>query len=256
MEYTEAGEPKGFDSANDVALADALKLVMQMHEGAKPRTVRKFLVGIAIHGNESGISVFAERYEESYVRLDRAEADVFRAQPERLVSIPCDFWRIGMAIDADASGCFAASNLGHTTEMTGSELPYRMRDRTSGELHNERVRLSQLAWGVHFPRRSLIALAEDPNWQAWGNVASALQNRGRRGRPQVWKWDEAKVALTIEAARNPEIIRGGTGPIVQFINDEMRQMHFEQLPDIKDVEAYARRFFGLWSEPDLGPPID
>ncbi len=256
MEYTSDGEPKGFDPANDIALADALNFVMGMHETARPLTVRKFIVGIAIHGNESGITAFAGHYEESYVRLDRTEPNVYRASPERFAAIPCDFWRIGMAIDENAGGCFANNNLGHITEMTASELPYRMRDMTHGELQNERVNLAQSAWGVHFPRHSLIALADDPEWQAWGHVALALQNRGKRGRPHTWKWDEVKAALTIEAARNPDILSGGSGPIIQFINDAMRQMHFEQLPDIKDVEAYARRFSGLWSESDLGPPAD
>ena len=256
MEYTDDGEPKGFDPEHDISLSGALDLVMHMHPSAKPLTVRKFLIGIAVHDNESGICGYAERFEESYVRIDRTEASPFRGTPECFVGIPCDFWRIGMAIDDDARGCFAANNLGHITEITASELPYRMRDMAYGELQNERVNLAQFAWGVHFPRRRLIALAEDLQWQEWGDVPLAVQNRGKRGRPAAWKWDEVKAALTIEAAQNPAILKGGAGPLVQFINGEMRRLHYEQLPDRKDVDAYVRHFSWLWNDDDPFAPTD
>ncbi|MEZ5744354.1 MAG: hypothetical protein R3D89_11695 [Sphingomonadaceae bacterium] len=254
MEYTEDGEPNGFDPEHDISLSGALDLVMHMHPTAKPLTVRKFLIGIAVHDNESGICGYAERFEESYVRIDRPDASMFRATPENFAAIPSDFWRIGMAIGEDARGCFAANNLSHITEVTASELPYRMRDMSYGELQNDRVDLAQFARGVHFPKQRLIALAEDPQWQAWGDVALLLQNRGKRGRPPAWKWDEVKAALTIEAAQNPEILEGGAGPIVQFINNEMRRLHYEQLPDRKEVDAYVRQFSWLWAEADEPPP--
>lgn len=229
---------------------------MHMHKTAKPRTVRKFLIGVALHGNESGICGYAERFEESYVRLDRSEVVSYLGEPETFSPISADFWRIGMAISDGAGASFAANNLSHETELTASELPYRMRDRTTLGIQNERVILTQSAWGVHFPRQRLTALAEDPQWQAWGDVALALRDRGMRGRPKVWKWDEVKVALTIEAAQNPEILRQGPGAIVQFINDELRHRHFEQIPDRKEVDAYVRRFSALWEPPELGPPVD
>ncbi|OYX67028.1 MAG: hypothetical protein B7Y88_04190 [Sphingomonadales bacterium 32-64-17] len=253
MEYTEDGKPKGFDPEHDISLSQAVDVVMHMHPSAKPLTVRKFLIGIAVHDNESGICGYAARFEESYVRIDRPDTSPFRAPPDVFVAIPSDFWRIGMAINNDARSSFEANNLGHITEVTASELPYRMRDKAYGDLQNERVNLTQFAWGVHFPKNSLMALAEDPQWQAWGDVALALQNRGRRGRPPAWKWDEVKAALTIEAAQNPEILNGGAGPIVQFINYEMRQRHYEQIPDRKDVDAFVRHFSWLWAE-DEPPP--
>ena len=256
LEYTEEGEPKGFDPVHDISLSEALDWVMHKHTFAKPLTVRKFLIGIAIHGNDSGILGYAERFEESYVRVDRLKVAPYRSPPESFTSIPNDFWQIGMALDHEAKDCFAANNLGHIMEIALGELPYRMRDMGHGELQTESVRLAQFAWGVHFPRQRLIALAEDPQWQAWGDVALALQNRGKRGRPQVWKWDEVKAALTVAVAQNPEILKDGPGAIVQFINSEMRRLHYDQIPDRKEVDAYVRHFSRLWGEPDTGPPAD
>jgi hypothetical protein len=256
LEHTEHGEPKGFDPDLYISLSQALDLVMHMHPSARPETVRKFLIGIAIHDIETGICGYSERFEESYVRIDRAEPSLYRATPEHFSAIPSDFWRMGMAMGNEAGRSFAVHNLGHVTELTVSELPYRMRDMPYGELQNERIRLTQFAWGVHFPKQTLIGLAEDPKWQVWADVALALRNRGMRGRPPAWKWDEVKAALTIEASRNPEILQKGPGPILQFINFEMRRLHHEQLPDRKDVDAYVRHFSWLWQTPDPdAPPI-
>ena len=252
MEYNKAGEPKGFDPEHDISLSEALDLVMHMHPSAKPLTVRKFLIGIAIHENQTGLCGFAQRFEESYVRIDRPEPTLFRGAPEYFMGIPHDFWRIGMAIDENASGCFAANDLGHVTTVSVSDLPYRLRDMSNGDLQNERVELAQFAWCIHFPKPKLIALAEDPQWQAWGDVSLALQNRGKRGRPATWKWDEVKVALTIEAARNPRLLGRGSGPIREFINSEMRRLHYEQIPDRNDVDRYVNLFSDLWG----GPPPD
>ncbi len=246
MEYSEEGEPKGFDPEHDISLSDAFALVKQMHPTATSLTVRKFIIGIAIHGNESRICGYAERFEESYVRIDDPEGGIYRGRPEHFASVDPDFWRIGMAITDNPEGSFAANNLHHVTDMTVGELPYRMRDMGNGELQSQKVRLSQFAWGVHFPKEDLIRLANDREWQAWGAVATALQNRGKRGRPPTWKWDEVKASLTIEAARNPAILAKGAGPIVQFINAEMRRRHWEQVPDRKEVDEYIDNFRWLW----------
>jgi hypothetical protein len=256
LEYTEQGEPKGFDSQQDISLSSALCVVMHLHPSAKPETVRKFIVGIAIQSTDSGMLGYAERFEESYVRLDRKQTSVYRSSPERFAAIPTDFWRISMAVDENAKASFAADAIDHHTEMTASELPYRIRDSSYGELQSDRVRLSQIAKGIHFPLEKLIALARDAEWQAWGGVAAKLERRGKRGRPQTWKWDEVKSALTIEAARNPEILQGGAGGIVQFINDEMRRLHHEQIPDRKEVDDYVRHFSSLWAPPAAEPPAE
>lgn len=245
---------EGFDPDRYIMLSDAFSLVSNMHESARPLTVRKFLIGIALHGNQSGVCGYANRFKESYVRLDSEVTAPYRSKQEKGEAIPIDFWRIGMALDHEAAASFAANNLGHISELTASELPYRMRDTGDGGLQNERVQLIQLANDVHFFRAPLEALASDPQWQAWGDVAQALENRRKHGRPAEWKWDQVKVALTIEAARYPSIIDAGPGPIVQFINTEMAQLHYGGVPDQKDVYAYARLFSEVIGEPQEPPP--
>lgn len=65
------------------------------------------------------------------------------------------------------------------------------------------------------------------------------------------------MALTIEAAHNPDILTQGAGPIRQFINDYMRHLHGEQLPERKEVDRYVDLFSRLWKDlADEGPPID
>ncbi|WP_292937298.1 MULTISPECIES: hypothetical protein [unclassified Novosphingobium] len=247
----------GFDPEIDISLSDAFEAVRQMHTTATPLTVRKFLIGVALHGDQSGLAGYVSEYRESCVRIDRPDLSAFQVQPEHFTSIPCDFWRIGMAIGANAKAEFAVGNLGHITEMTASELPYRLRDRYSTDLQNERVSLSQIAYGIHFPKAQLLALAEDPGWQAWGAVSTAIDGRRKHGAPTQWKWDEVKVALTVEAARNPDILNQGAGPIRQFINDYMRQLHCDQLPERKEVQRYVERFSCLWNDlEDEGPPLD
>ncbi len=256
MSSTNTGCEPGFCPDTFITLGDACTTIAQIHKTAKPATIRKFLVGAAFYGNQSGLEGYAERFEESYVRLDRSDVGAYRATPETYSSIPRDFWRIQMALSEDAKRVFAVGNLSHITEMTVSELPYRLRDRGADSLQNERVCLSQFAWGVHFPREHLLALVEDPEWQAWGSVALALRIRGKQGHPKVWKWDEVKVALTIEAARNPEILKKGPGAIVQFMNDEFRHRHHEQIPERKEVDAYVKYFAALWAAPEEGAPTD
>ncbi|MDA9918633.1 hypothetical protein N9D37_01980 [Erythrobacter sp.] len=254
MERIDRSDVNAFESRDFVPLSGALDVVRHMHTSAKPMTVRKFLVGIAIHGSDSGMLAYAERFDESYVRLDREHASVYHSSPRHFESIPNDFWRIGMACGEEANSSFAANSIDHNTELTVSELSPRIRDMAYGELQSERVRLTQIAVGIHFPLERLLALAKDPEWQAWGSVAQAISNRGKNGRPKEWKWDEVKSALTIEAARNPEILAGGAGKIIQFINDEMRHLHYEQLPDRKEVDAYVRHFSYLWAPPASDAP--
>lgn len=255
MIYSDDGSPLGFDPEIDISLADAFEAVRQMHKTAAPLSVRKFLVGIALQGKQSLITGFASCFREPYTRIDRPDLPAFQNPPEKFTSIPCDFWRIGMAIGPNAKAEFGNGNLGHITEMTASELPYRLRDRYPTELQNERVSLSQIAYSIHFPKAQLLVLAEDPGWQAWGAVSTAIDDRRKQGAPREWKWDEVKTALTVEAARNPEILTQGAGPIRQFINDRMRKLHYEQLPERKEVQRYADLFSFLWNSlEDESPP--
>lgn len=257
MRYSDDGRPVGFDPDTDIALADAFEEVRQMHPTATPLTVRKFIIGAALNGDQSGLTGFAAEYQESFIRIDRPHLPAFRMPKDEFTSIPCDFWRIGMAIGPQAGAEFASGNLGRITEMTASDLAYRMRDRHSSALQNERVSLSQIAYGVYFPKAHLLALAADPGWQAWGTISTAIDSRKQQGAPAKWKWDEVKAALTMEAARNADILTQGAGPIRQFINDHMRHLHGEQLPERKEVDRYVDLFSRLWKDlADEGPPID
>jgi hypothetical protein len=257
LRYSDDGRPVGFDPDTDIALADAFEEVRQMHSSATPLTVRKFIIGAALNYRVSGLTGYAAEYQESFIRIDRPNLPAFRMPKDEFTSIPCDFWRIGMAIARNAKAEFEAGNLGHITEMTASDLPYRMRDRQSTALQNERVSLSQIAYGVHFPKAHFLALAEDPAWQSWGSISAAIDSRRQQGAPPKWKWDEVKVALTIEAAHNPDVLTQGAGPIRQFINDHMRHLHGEQLPERKEVDRYVALFSQLWSDlEDEGAPID
>jgi hypothetical protein len=236
-------EPEGFCNDEDISLFDAEMLVKARHPKAKTSTIRKFLVGLPLHGAITG---YAESYLEVFERLDEPQHGLYDGGLDKFTGIPCDFWRIEMAILQDfASGC-----LTNEVKMTQSELPYRMRRAVgSGELENERVRLWQKATNIHFPKADLIRFAEEPEWQAWGSTATALINRRMNGRPAGWKWDEAKVALTIEASQRPAVLQN-LGSIVAFINDQMQMLHHGDFPEKKDVYAYARLFSGLWRAPN------
>lgn len=251
-----------FDAEDWMPLSEAYEYVRTLHPTATPLTVRKFLVAISFCQSQSLIGVYAETYRESAVRIDRDDAPLLRRICEQGESIPVDFWRLGMAMEPLADGSFKASNLASSTQLTVAELPYRMRDKGGGEIQSEQVELLQMAEGVHFQRDGLIALAVDPSWQRWWDLAYQIAgNRGARGRPASWSWDRVKVELTIEAARNPEILNFGPAPIVAYMTETMRQLHDDQIPDHKTFYEYANLFLGLWNaardgpcEPDCGPP--
>lgn len=242
-------EPEGFRNDEDISLLDAEMLVKELHPTATTLTIRKFLIGLPLHGAISG---YAESYREGFERLDELEHGPYDGGHDKFTSIPYDFWRIEMAILQDfASGCLA-----NEVEMTQSELPYRMRRAVgSSELENERVKLWQKATNIHFPKADLIRFADEREWQAWGSTAKALMDPRKKGRPAAWKWDEAKVALTIEASQRPAVLQSA-GSIVEFINDHMRMLHHDDLPNQKEVYAYARLFSGLWRkrDPNDSPP--
>lgn len=238
----------GYDPEYFISLADAFTLVSNMKKAAKPRTVRKFLIGAAMHGSQSGLEVFAEKYQESYTRIDRNCSQF--THTEYQARIPTDFWRICMAIEPEAPACFYHSNLAHISQMTMSELPYRMRDPSGGELQNEQVELFQMATDVHLAKKSLIELAKDGQWQHWGAIDKALA----RGRRPKWQWDKVIIALTREAASNPTILDEGVGPIVDFMKHEFEGLNDGGRPDDADMYYYARKLAVTYSEPEGGAP--
>lgn len=223
-----------FDKEHFVRLPSAIALVSDVRRRVSSLSARKFLVGIAKAGI---IDAFAERYTETVQRIDEVDLPMLRFAPEIGSVIPIDFWRYSLAVEAESEQCFRAGNLGNDYSIGFDQLPYRFRKNFAVELPDKRMRLFQLAEGVYFPRADLEAYLRDPKWQSW--IAEPEPSR-KRGRIPEWKWDEVKAALTREAASDSDLLKQGTGAIVNFMAAEFRHLHDEQQPDLSELYAYAQ----------------
>lgn len=233
-----------FDPEYYVPLGEAVGLVKSVRPNGNVTllTIRKFLVGL---GHSGEIDTFAKRYSEVIVHTDEPELGPYRSTWNPSDSLPIDFWRYSIATGEFAKECFEAGNVGNDFATTWDRLDRRIRknDLFSGS----RCRVTQNAEQVYFPRQEVEAYARDPNWQRWIRLIDESEIEKKRGRIPIWKWDQVKASLTMEAARDPSILEGGTGPIVQYMISEFRTLHYEQHPDISELYEYARL---LTSEPD------
>jgi hypothetical protein len=240
-----------FDPEYHVPLGEAVGLVKSVRPTGKVTslTIRKFLVGLA-HSGE--VDTFAKRFSEVIVHNDEPELPAYRSRWNPSDSLPIDFWRYSIATGASAQERFAESTVGNDFETTWDRLDRRIRknDAFSGS----RCRVMQNAERVYFPRQEVEAYARDPNWQRWIRLIDESEIEKKRGRIQIWKWDQVKASLTMEAARDPSILTGGTGPIVQYMISEFRTLHYDQHPDISELYEYARLFFGK-PDGDQSAPI-
>lgn len=247
----------GLDPEHWISIPDAIALIQRLKSDGSTRDIRKALVGALIHGSQSYLEAVALEYRKGYDRIEREQPTVYRAPPECPHFLKTGFWRIGMAWDQYADHAFATGDFLFIGEVYQSELPYRMRDR-SAELNNERVRLWQEASGVHVGRQVVEAIFRDRQWRQWGEIRGAVLANDPQGRGKApkWKWDDVAASLALEASVNPEILRNGSGPIIQFVNDEMARLCFGDVPDPADVSRFARRYSNLWApEGHVPPPI-
>lgn len=235
----------GLDSEHWISVPEAVAFIKQLRPKAKDSAVRKLILGALIHSSDSRLEAIAVSFREEFHRIERNPPTSYKAPTAHKEVIYPDFWRIGMAWDEYADHAFATGDFIFIGEMTQSELPYRLRDSDT-TLGSERVRLFQEARGVSVGRTVLGALVRDRQWRQWGEILDAVTNKGRRGKARMWKWDEVAAALAMEASAHPAILREGPGPIVRFINDEMRRLHFDDVPDQGDVYRFAQLFSRMW----------
>ena len=245
--------PAPFDPAHWISIPDAVALVREVRPGTRDTAIRKLLLGALIHGYDSRLDAIAMEYREGFDRFERDPVIGYRGPAETEHEICRRFWRIGMAWDQYADHAFATGDFHFEGTVYQSELPYRMRDRDN-DLGDERVLLFQSARGVRVDRRTLEKIVRDRQWRQWGEIFDAVNNKGRRGKAPKWQWDEVAAALAMEASSNPEILRNGPGPIIRFINSEMRQMNFDDVPDPADASRFAQLFWKMWAPEGSKPP--
>lgn len=239
MDHCEA-QPAPFDPKNWISIPDAMALAQSRKRGENStmRRVRKSIIGALVHERDSRLEAIAAEYREGFDRIESEPPTIFRGAIEIGKIVPCDFWRIGLAWDESADHAFATGTFSIDQIVPQAALPFRLRDKEADP--TERVRLWQVARGVHLSRAVFEALVDDRQFFQWGNIADA--GKIRKGAAQRWKWHEALAALTFEASQNPQILRDGTGPIIAFLNDEMRRLHFDQVPDGAEVWRVAQAF--------------
>lgn len=254
MQNDSGAKQSGFDLERFVRIQDVSALILEIRPNAREAVIRKSVVGAFMHQNESGCPGFAERFEASFVRIDEREPSVFQGRLEEMCLIDQEFWKPHMATGQCADILFASGCITLTEEVPMSTLPYRLRDRMTEGHQNQRVRLTLRAQGIHLEREAIRALVSDQAWKKWGELEPAVKDKGKRGRPAEWKWNEVKALLAIEASRNPQILTGGVGPIVRFMIDEMRQLHYDQIPDdLGPFYDFAHLFDGLGDVEDPPP---
>lgn len=230
-----------------ISLSDLYAELRAMKPSSRPETIRKFIVGISTNTYQSGIVAYAVQYLESYFRLDFPERGAYRTPLEQNCSIPHDFWHIGLVSD---HGGFECGNLCGDRHIFEFELPTRIRSILYADSERQRVHLMQQANSIYFERESVISLAQDPEWQAWGSVRTALKT----GRPPEWKWDQLKAQLIIEAVRNPDLLKSGRAEIVAYVNEYLQNERNNQRPEPWQVYQFVNMLRPLWTAVESTAP--
>lgn len=241
------------DNAKWVPLNRAYQITHKLRPRALDRTIRKFLIAILIHQDQSGARAKAKKFTEYYEKIDREIMPDYISPEEYDQDIPNDFWQIGMALNLNAEQDFIQGNITSKRKILNSELPYRLRGTDNDD---DEVTLFQTATDIHLESNALIGLAQDSSWQRWSDIKS-ITDRGKRGRPQEWKWDDIKARFTVEVARNPEILNQKPAQIIKWFIDALAHEHNGQTPEVKEIRPYVKSILDQWKvEPDIGAPVN
>jgi hypothetical protein len=238
------------DDDDFIAIQSVTELCRIIRPGATSMAIRKAIVGMLQTGHlRAEASTLSRRVVPLEDGIGTRDLGTSSNEPMRR-----DFWRPSHAIGPTAERDFAAGDFSLVEESTTNELPYAYRKIVEGVILGPRVERQEYATGVTVDWRTLESSMRDRQWGHWGAnlIPNAMRVRGIRPR---WQWDDVKARLTVHAANQPEIVLGGAGAIVEFMDEQFAFIGSHGAPDHAEMFRYAQLINQVAQPSDL-PPAD